>query len=297
MAESPAHKFGQIIGDVLEAAVEPLLGSFAEEHDLYLDKKGPRPARRGNKVSWTDNNGNTHDLDYVIERGGSGAKIGKPVAFIETAWRRYTKHSRNKAQEIQGALVPLLETYKNDAPLIGAILAGVFTDGALTQLRSLGFAVVYFPYESVIEAFNRAHLDANFDEGTADAEFSRKIRAWEGLGRAQRMRVAKALLEINGDQIQGFMDKLKRAVTRRIQSVRIIPLHGSAVQCSSIEEAIAFVEKYSEQSLPQPVVKYEVQVLYTNGDRIEGQFGDKRDAIQFLGAYREERIAEVRKPR
>lgn len=286
MAESPAHKFGQIIGDVLEAAVEPLLRKFSKQHNLYLDKKGPRPARRGNKVSWTDVHGNTHDLDYVLERGGSGPKTGKPVAFIETAWRRYTKHSRNKAQEIQGALVPLIETYKYDAPLIGAVLAGVFTDGALTQLRSLGFTVVYFPYESVIEAFNRAHLDADFDEKTADAEFSRKIRTWEALRRAQRLRVPRALLEINADQIQGFMDKLNRAVTRRIESVRIIPLHGSAVQCNSIEEAIAFVEKYSEQNNPQPVVKYEVQILYTNGDRIEGQFADKRDAIQFLGAYR-----------
>ena len=102
---------GHQCGEVLEAAVEPLLRRFAKEHNLYLDKKGPRPARSGKKVSWTDVRGNTHDLDYVLERNGSDAKIGKPVAFIETAWRRYTKHSRNKAQEIQGALMPLLETH------------------------------------------------------------------------------------------------------------------------------------------------------------------------------------------
>ena len=285
MAESPAHKFGQIIGDVLEVAVEPLLRRFAEDHNLYLDKKGPRQARGGNKVSWTDLHGNTHDLDYVLERDGSDTKIGKPVAFIETAWRRYTKHSRNKAQEIQGALTPLLETYKNDAPLIGAMLAGVFTDGALTQLESLGFAVVYFPYDSVIKAFKRAHIDAGFDEETADAQFSRKVRAWGALREAKRTRVAKALLEINRQQVQDFMDKLKRAATRKIKSVRILPLHGLAAEWNSIEEAIAFVEKYNEQCDSQPVVKYEVQIIYSNGDRIEGQFADKRDAILFLRAY------------
>ena len=285
MAKSPAHKFGQIIGDVLETAFKPLLERFAEEHDLYLDKKGPRPARSGKKVRWTDVYGNTHDLDYVLERNGSDTKIGKPVALIETAWRRYTKHSRNKAQEIQGALMPLLETHKNDAPFIGAILAGVFTDGALAQLDSLGFALVYFPYESVIEAFKPVGIDAAFGEETADAEFSRKIRAWKALREAQRLRVAKALVEINGDQVQGFVGKLKRAVTRRIKTVRILPLHGSAVEWRSIEEAIAFVEKYNEQSDPQPVLKYEVQILYNNGDRIEGQFADKMDAIQFLRAY------------
>lgn len=103
MAESPAHRFGQIVGEVLESAIIPLLDSFANTHGLYLDKKGPRPGRAGKKCSWVDLNKNTHDLDYVLERGGTLQKRGIPAAFIETAWRRYTKHSRNKAQEIQGA--------------------------------------------------------------------------------------------------------------------------------------------------------------------------------------------------
>src|SRR5437870_2375154 len=134
MAKSPAHAFGQIIGDVLEVAIEPVLSQFAQEKGLYLDKKGSRPARRGVKVSWTDLSGNVHDLDFVLEKDGSLTKIGIPVAFIETAWRSYTKHSRNKAQEIQGAIMPLAATYQNSAPFIAAILAGVFTQGALTQL-------------------------------------------------------------------------------------------------------------------------------------------------------------------
>ena len=156
----------------------------------------------------------------------------------------------------------------------------------MAQLESLGFAVVYFPYKSVIGAFKRVGVDAAFDEKTAEAVLSRKIRAWKALGEAERLRVAKALVETNADQVQRFVEKLKRAVTRRIKSVRILPLHGSAVEWNSVEEAIAFIEKYNEQSEPQPVVKYEVQVLYSNGDRIEGQFADKRDAIKFLRAYK-----------
>lgn len=39
MAISPAHKFGQIIGDVLEACVRPLLQDVADEFGLYLDYK------------------------------------------------------------------------------------------------------------------------------------------------------------------------------------------------------------------------------------------------------------------
>src|SRR5947209_19932574 len=117
MAQSYAHKFGQIIGGVLESAVEPMLRDLAKKHGLYLDVKGKRKARKGRKkITWLDLYGNSHDLDFVIERGGSDTTNGKPVAFVEAAWRRYTKHSRNKAQEIQGAIMPLHAAHWECAP-------------------------------------------------------------------------------------------------------------------------------------------------------------------------------------
>src|SRR5206468_13136039 len=141
MAESPSHQFGQVIGDILEAAVKPVLQEFADKYNLYLDKQGPRPTRDGNKVSWVDKNGNKHDLDYVLERSGTPRIVGTPVAFIETACRRYTKHCRHQAQEIQGAIMPLVETY-GTSPFIGEGLGGGFTGGALSQWDSGGFAIV-----------------------------------------------------------------------------------------------------------------------------------------------------------
>ena len=98
MAQSPAHRFGQLIGEVLEVAIRGPLEDLCRRHGLYLDSKHPRAARKGlNKVAWKDLQGNTHDLDYVIELGGTEESLGIPKAFIEIAWRRYTKHSRNKA--------------------------------------------------------------------------------------------------------------------------------------------------------------------------------------------------------
>ncbi|MBK9793853.1 MAG: hypothetical protein IPP60_12380 [Sphingobacteriales bacterium] len=154
MAESLSHKFGQLIGDLLELALEPHLQKFARKHKLYLDKKGVRKARSGKKVTWTDSKENKHDLDFVLERGGTENKIEYCfVAFIESAWRRYTKHSRNKAQEIQSAILPLANKYRNSSPFVGVVLAGVFTEGALSQLKSLGFGVLYFPYDTVVKHF------------------------------------------------------------------------------------------------------------------------------------------------
>jgi len=110
MAQSPSHRFGQMICNLYEAVTRAGLQAFCAPRGLYLDVPGDRPGvRRGRKIRWTDRYGNEHDLDFVIERGGSAEKKGKPVAFIEAAWRRYTKHSRNKVQEIQGAIFCLLQ--------------------------------------------------------------------------------------------------------------------------------------------------------------------------------------------
>ncbi len=285
MAKSPAHKFGQIIGDIVESAVEPLLRNFAQKHRLYLDKKGSRKARKGTKVSWRDIYENIHDLDFVLEARGSDTVTGTPVAFIEVAWRRYTKHSRNKAQEIQGAILPLLETHKQVAPFIGTILAGVFTDGALNQLRSLGFNVLYFPYESVLAAFEKVGIDAGFDEQTPDVQFAAKVRAWGKHSEKNRLIVSKDLLHQNASAVEQFMHGLESSVNRRITRVRVLPLHGKPTEWGSVKEATDFLLGYAESHGHEALVKYEIQITYSNGDRVEGQFAAREDAIRFLTGY------------
>lgn len=288
MAESPTHRFGQIIGDVLESAVEPLLREFAERQELYLDRRGPRPARRGAKVTWVDKYSNPHDLDFVLERGGTSERIGAPVAFIEPAYRRYTKHSRNKAQEIQGAILLLADTHRLVAPFLGAILAGVFTEGAITQLRSLGFRVLYIPNDLIVRAFDTVGIDARFDEATPDDEVALKVEAWDVLPADQRIRVARELLSMASEQVADFMMALERSVTRQVTRVRVLPLHGASIELSSVEEAIEYIGAYgqSTSTLHLPFARYEVEVRFTSGDRIEGQFANKDDAVAFLASFR-----------
>ena len=220
MAQSPAHRFGQIIGDVLEAGVARVLAKFARSHRLFLDKKGPRPCRHGKKCAWLDHRGNAHDLDFVLERGGTPQKAGLPVAFIETAWRRYTKHSRNKVQEIQGAIEPLAETHRHSAPFKGAILAGVFTEGALTQLRSLGFTVLYLSYKAVISTFARFGINAEFGEDTSDAEFQKRVDAFERLSESTRRQIADRLLRSHPADLRRFMQSLAESMSRQDRTDR-----------------------------------------------------------------------------
>lgn len=292
MAEAAGHKFGQIIGEVIEVAVYPLLGQFAKAHRLYLDKKEWRPARKGVKVSWKDLKGNSHDLDFVLEKGGSDQVIGRPVAFIETAWRRYSKHSRNKAQEIQGAILPLVEAHSTMSPFIGAVLAGVFTDGALAQMRSFGFRILHFPYESVLKAFSIVGIDANFDEQTSDIDFSRKLRAWEQLSIEKRSTVAQKLVDLHRKEIEEFFADLKIAVTREIETIHVLPLHGRSYNSRSLEEAISFIDGYNITE-PLQVLRYEIEIRYNNGDLIRGQFLAKDEAIRFLRSFEPPPISPV----
>ena len=286
MAESLAHTFGQIIGNVLEEALEPALRTFADEHGLYLDKKGLRKAREGKKVIWTDLYGNAHDLDFVLERGGTDKVKGSPVAFIETAWRRYTKHSRNKAQEIQGAIQVLALTHKHSCPFTGAVLAGVFTEGALTQLKSLGFHILFFPYASIVEAFQTVGVDASFDEHTSEKEFRKKLSRWNALSKRTKRGVAIFLVRKHKSDVDHFFDALDKTVSRRIDKIIVIPLHGREAEHSSVAEAIAFLSSYEAPSVQGRVYKYEIHIRYNNGDKIAAEFTEKPSALEFLKKYR-----------
>lgn len=286
MARSPAHRFGQIIGEVLESAIEPLLEDFARAHDLFLDKKGARACRRGGKCTWTDANGNQHDLDFVLERGGGTDRVGVPVAFIETAWRRYTKHSRNKAQEIQGAIEPLAETYRASMPFKGAILAGVFTAGSLSQLRSLGFIVLHVPLGSVVEVFGQFGIDAQFDEATLDAEFQKKVDRYNRLSKRRRNQLAQSLVQRHATDVQGFLQSLDKVVSRQIERILVIALHGNLQELRTVDDAVAFVRNYAETTASLPLARFEIEVQFGNGDTIRGSFADRDAAIAFLNGYR-----------
>lgn len=284
MAASPSHRFGQIVGDLLEEIMEPQFQSFCSERGLYLDKKGTRGnAREGKKVTWIDKYGNSHDLDFVIEKGGSASVRGRPLAFIEAAWRRYTKHSRNKAQEIQGAVLPIAEKYYWDKPFLGVILAGVFTSGSLTQMKTSGFEVALFPYESIVAAFRSVGINAEFDEGTPDSVFQHTVAKIEALETQHRNKLKDHLIASNRQLLRSFFNELQAVLDRQIDRIILIPLHGKQSEFTTVGDAVAFVEGYREDILRDGGFrKYEIIVRYNNNDKIDASFGDKDKAVSFL---------------
>jgi len=235
-------------------------------------------------VAWVDARGNSHDLDYVLEQGGSETVSGQPKAFIEMAWRRYTKHSRNKAQEIQGAILPLAERYAGSRPFLGVVLAGVYTEASLQQLRSNGFQVLHIPYESVKTAFAKLGVDAQFDEHTPDTQMARQVARYEKLNAAKKAEISAQLVALHLAEIAAFLQQLDTVLTRRVKSVRLLGLHGCAQTVPGVSDAIGWITAHPETESPHAFVRYEVLVEYGNGDEVRGQFSGKPDAIAFLRA-------------
>jgi hypothetical protein len=285
MAVSYAHKLGQIIGDSVESLVEPFLETFAKEHNLFLDKKGTRTARPGTKLTWVDINGNKHDLDYVMEKGGTEDKIGVPAAFIECAWRRYTKHSRNKAQEIEGAIIPLQTKYSKYNPFIGVVLAGEFTHASLVQLKSLGFSILFIPYHTIIESFLKAGVDVHFDEDTSEEHFAEQVEKWEGLTAEDKQKVYHAIVEQSIDSINQFLNELAQKINRKISKVRIWTMFGKQFTFDTIEKAKSFILETNVNEIEPEFRDYEAEVEYNNGDIIKATYHNQNDMLQFLSMY------------
>lgn len=285
MAESPAHRFGQMIGDIFERTIIRYCQSIADEYDMYLDYKHPRPARNNQKdVKWTDMNGNIHKLDIVIEEGGSETKTGAPRAFIEMAWRRYTKYSKNKAQEISAAIKPLVSRYSEHAPFYGAVLAGEFTENSLNQMRTEGFKLLYFSINAVEEAFGSQGIDAHWDEGTSEEELINRIEQLEALTETQLQQIGDYLINNNAENWKTFSTYIRNALERTLESIAVISLFGDSKVFCNIQDACAYIsnEENEVTFTKDSFYRYEIVVKYSNGDKIDMQFMERQAAIASL---------------
>ncbi len=287
MARSPSHKFGQDLGNLLEEIVlddilKPRLLEFAQAQNYYLDWQRSRAARSGKKVTWIDKYGNKHDLDFVIEVNGTDSKLGTPIAFIESAWRRYTKHSKNKVQEIQGAILPIIELHNLSAPFYGAVLAGDFTKPALEQLRNNGFTLIYIPYQDVVEAFNSIDFDIAFDEDTADEIYSTASQKLTNLTSNDKERLRQALMLIAQKEIDNFMATLRAVIERVITKVVLIPLFGKQYEFDNIDNTLTELNLLDINNPVGEFKRFEIIIDYNNGDTIRAAFQNKALLADFL---------------
>lgn len=282
MAASPSHELGELIGNFFEDVMKSPIRTLCNKYQVYFDSIELRPARNSKKVTWTDINGSRHDLDYVIERNGTPNKIGEPIGFIELAWRRYTKHSKNKAQEIAGAVIPIAQKYHEFAPFLGAILSGVFTDSSIKQLKAQGFHVLYIPFEKVVASFKRNGINIFYDESTQEKTFTEIVKKLKSCDSERYQKIKMDFIETNGDAIKEFMDSFEHSLRRRIKSVFILPLHGSGTIFDDLLKAIDYVSDYGTMAEDMPLDRIVIRIDFNDSSCIQCEFKEKEMALDFL---------------
>ena len=245
-----------------------------------------RPARNGKrKVTWLDSQGNKHDLDFVIEQNGTDLVFGNPKAFIECAWRRYTKHSKNKAQEIQGAVIPLAETYANHKPFLGAILAGEFTAPSLQQLNSVGFNVLYISYGEIVQAYQLgANLDISYGETTSLIDLKSKADSVENLSTQQLNNVIQCLIGIIQPKMNAFLQSLQISLMRSLKKIIVQPLFGTTNIFQDSFSAQQYLNAIDLNIVPNNLTCNWIFIFveYSNGENFRAEFLDKISALDFL---------------
>ncbi len=194
---SAGHKLGQLIGDWFEEYfVFPLLIQVRSHLDLFLDNRFIDRPVRGEKIVWEDGEGNSVDYDFVLELNGQSDRLGIPVAFVECAWRRGARHSKDKARDDSGKLLPMRGSYPT-ARFLGMIVAGDFTEPARELVSSRGIDLFYVPKDKVVQAFRESGLTVDYSDDAPEAEKAHLAATFErDFTRTKHTEVAQKLINL-----------------------------------------------------------------------------------------------------
>ena len=268
---SAGHKLGQMLGDwFAEYFVFPLLASVANQLQLYLDSAYRVRQARGEKLLWKDEEGNTVDYDFVMELDGTESEIGIPVAFFECFWRRGSRHSKDKARDDSGKLLPMRSTHPT-ARFLGIIAAGNFTLPARQLIKNREIDLFYAPKEKVLSAFESLGLQVDYPDKAPEEEKQKLVRDFQRkLSDNLEHEAADRLRELLGlPAIETYIDRVRAAIGALPQEIRFLGRHDSAPRVfKKITDATAFLER-ADFDFSSPVETYLYQITYSDGTEFE----------------------------
>lgn len=241
---SAGHQLGQLVGDWFEDYfTSPLLMKVAKSLRLYLDHRRQARSCRGDKVLWRDEDDNAVAYDFVMELDGTDDGFGVPVAFFETFWRRGSRHSKDKARDDSGKLMPMKETYPT-AQFAGIVAGGDFTKPAVQLVKSRGIDLLLVPKAKVVAAFGAYGLQIDYPDKVAETQKVQLVTAFQaGFDAVAKDRVADELRSMVGEaSLDSYVARVKGALGSLPQEIRIAARRtASPASFESIEEATAFL--------------------------------------------------------
>ncbi len=268
---SSGHKLGQLIGDWYEEYfVLPLLQEAGRQLGLFVDSRFINRKVRESKILWNDIYGNSTDYDYVLELNGANDTLGIPVAFIECFWRRGSRHSKDKARDDSGKLVPMRDTYPT-ARFLGIVAAGDFTAPARELVKSREIDLFYIPKEKIVSAFSSCGLVMDYPDKLPEKEKAKIVKKFDRQFSAKKKNeVQQALCEgIGKPTITSYIDRIRATLSALPQEIRLILRHDSMpVTFETVEKATIFL-KSPNFHMASPMESYLYQVTYSDGSEFE----------------------------
>ncbi|WP_413874730.1 hypothetical protein [Albidovulum sp.] len=272
---SAGHKLGQLVGDWFQDSfVTPLLREVADRLGLFLDHRTCERSAdvRGGKILWADGDENHVDYDFVMELAGSPEKRGIPVAFLECFWRRGARHSKDKARDDSGKLVPMRSTYPT-ARFLGIVASGEFTRPARELIDSRKINLLYVPKAKVIETFRNLGLEMDYDDR---ADEGTKLDIASRFGRELTAEVKKAA----ADSLRAILGETAvRSYVASVQAALSSPplefeLVGHRLSRPMIFETVDALSDFLSASHPafdfdDPGTRFSYRVNYSDGAEFE----------------------------
>jgi hypothetical protein len=290
---SSGHKLGQLIGDWYEEYfVLPLLVKAADTLELFVDSRFIEREVREGKILWDDLDGNTVDYDYVLELGGTKDKLGTPVAFIECFWRRGARHSKDKARDDSGKLMPMRDTYPT-ARFLGIVSAGDFTKPARELVRSREIDLFYVPKDKIVSAFKACGLVMDYPDKLAEDDKAEIVEKFDKeFSEKKKKEVQQSLLGLIGDAaIKSYVDRVSASLSALPQEIRfILRQDSSPIIFESVNEASKFL-KSPTFNMTEPTESYIYQITYSDGSEFEkavenlGELRDLHEQIKHLTTH------------
>ncbi|MEM5532424.1 hypothetical protein [Pseudoalteromonas arctica] len=269
---SSGHKLGQLIGDWFEEDVATyLLEKVAKDLDLYLDHRFKDRACRGSKIIWQDLDKNNVDYDFVLELGGTDNKKGIPVAFFETFWRRGARHSKDKARDDSGKLMPMRDTYPT-ARVLGIISAGDFTRPAQELVHSRHIDLFYIPKNQICNAWESSGIVMDYDDkATEEVKNFITENVVNMLGKSRRDIFVNLQKSMGNAVFTSYINRIKAGVSAvpiefNITSVLV----GKKVTFSKYDDVIDYMSCISvSENIDISLILFRYEAIFSDGTIFE----------------------------
>ncbi|HUG90600.1 MAG TPA: hypothetical protein VML55_07195 [Planctomycetaceae bacterium] len=276
---SAGHKLGQLVGDWFERSfVLPMLEQVAARLQLYLDHRFQTRPVRGDRLVWRDADGNAVDYDFVMELNGSDDTLGVPVAFLESFWRRGKRHSKDKARDDSGKLLPMRETHPT-ARFLGIIAGGDFTVPARELVKSRGIDLFYVPKDKIVAAFDALGLQMDYPDRSAEEIKRQLVDSFDArLTDETRRGAADKLRDLIGPaSITTYVSRVHSALGALPQEIRLLSRRNSAACVfERVSDATEFLAA-PQFDFTSPRESYVYEITYSDGSEFSREVGSLED--------------------